>query len=143
MNLMNTKIKSLIQSLYDNIKKEDFIDFAEDIVGELKDLDENAVQAIAPILQLFENYPDIDYGMPGPLVHFLESFYKNGYENKLIESIKRKPTLHTLWMLNRIINSVNEEEKLNYISILKSVAESPKVDASVQAEARHYLDLQQ
>ncbi|MBQ4220938.1 MAG: hypothetical protein II666_15450 [Butyrivibrio sp.] len=49
-----------------------------------------------------ENNPNIDYGMPGPIVHFMESYYKKGYEDELLKSVKRKPTQHTVWMLNRI-----------------------------------------
>jgi len=51
-----------------------------------------------------EEHPEIDYGTPGPLVHFLERFYKKGYEEQLVLSIRRKPTCHTIWMLNRLIN---------------------------------------
>ncbi len=42
--------------------------------------------------------------MPGPLVHFLEAFYP-AYSDALAESIERIPTVHTLWMVRRILNS--------------------------------------
>jgi hypothetical protein len=29
-----------------------------------------------------------NFGKPGPLVHFVEMFYKKGYEEKLAESIR-------------------------------------------------------
>jgi len=39
-----------------------------------------------------EEHSAIDFGTPGPLVHFMERFYGKGYEEKLIESVRRKPT---------------------------------------------------
>jgi hypothetical protein len=35
--------------------------------------------AVEPILCLMESHPSPDYGMPGPLVHFPETFYGLGY----------------------------------------------------------------
>ena len=50
-------------------------------------------ESVEPILLFMEKHPTLDYGMPGPLVHFLEEFYRKGYEEKLIESVSRKPTI--------------------------------------------------
>jgi hypothetical protein len=59
---------------------------------------------VEPILQFMESNQGIDYGSPGPLVQFLERFCGRGYEQKVIESIERRPTAHTVWMLHRVIN---------------------------------------
>src|ERR1051326_4578380 len=62
-------------------------------------------EAVEPILQFMENHPDeVDLGTPGALVHFSEKFCGHGYEEKLLESISRRPVSHTIWMLNRLIN---------------------------------------
>src|SRR5262245_37116403 len=61
-------------------------------------------ESVEPILQFMEVHPTQDYGMPGPLVHFVEEFYTKGYEDKLIESVSRNPTMMTVWMLNRVLN---------------------------------------
>jgi hypothetical protein len=61
-------------------------------------------EAVEPILQFMENHPDVDLGTPGALVHFSEEFHRHGYEEKLLESISRRPVSHTIWMLNRLIN---------------------------------------
>jgi len=63
-------------------------------------------EAVEPILQFMENHPGVDLGAPGALVHFSEKFYGHGYgyEEKLLESISRRPVSHTIWMLNRLIN---------------------------------------
>ena len=49
-------------------------------------------EALEPILHFMGEHPKIDFGVPGPLVHFVETFYRIGYEEKLIESVQRKPT---------------------------------------------------
>ncbi|MEN2776266.1 hypothetical protein ABCY62_14670 [Acetivibrio clariflavus] len=72
---------------------------------------ENSSEAVEPIIKLIESNPDVDFGSPGPLVHFLEKFDENQYYSKLVESIKRSPTVHTLFMLNRIINGVDGVKK--------------------------------
>src|SRR5215469_979883 len=65
-------------------------------------------EAVEPILRFMEEHSSIEFGTPGALVHFVEKFYKKGYDEKLLESISRKPTLHTAWMLNRLINGAKE-----------------------------------
>ena len=59
-------------------------------------------ESVEPILHFMEEHPELEYGMPGPLVHFIEEFYLNGYEERLIESVGRRPTMLTVWMLNRV-----------------------------------------
>jgi hypothetical protein len=71
---------------------------------ELRDAWEAAgadVETVEPILRFIEAHPKIDFGSPGPLVHFVERFYRKGYEAKLVDSFERQPTAHTAWMLNR------------------------------------------
>jgi hypothetical protein len=66
------------------------------------------LEAVEPILLFMEENPGLDYGMPGALVHFVEGFYGKGYENRLIESVERRPIWHTIWMLNRVLRARNE-----------------------------------
>src|SRR5712671_5533785 len=66
------------------------------------------LSTVEPILRFMESNPGLDLGSPGPLVHFVERFYGNGYEQKLIDSLQRKPTPHTVRMLNRVINGTND-----------------------------------
>ena len=35
---------------------------------------------LLPILELIANHPEVDFGSPGELVHFVEKFYHQGYE---------------------------------------------------------------
>ncbi len=66
------------------------------------------IEVIDPVLQFIERHSDLDFGMPGPLVHFVEQYFGQGYEEKLLRSLARKPTILTVWMLNRVVNGTHE-----------------------------------
>jgi hypothetical protein len=68
------------------------------------------IEIVTPILAFMEKHPEIDFGLPGPLVHFIEHFHLKGYEELLISSVERKPTEHTIFMLNRVVNGTTEPE---------------------------------
>lgn len=119
---------------------EDFVDIAYEITEEIEGYDE-AFDAVDPILQLIEQNPNIDFGVPGPLVHFVEQFFGKGYEEKLVQSIQRFPTFHTVWMLNRIINGIEGEEKIYYIDILHNVLKYPNVSSDLSSFTKELLSL--
>lgn len=79
-----------------------------------------------------------DFGMPGAIVHFVERFYKNGYEELLIESVKKRPTIHTVWMLNRVMNG--SENKNDYLEIMKEVTERSDVEEAIKSSASKFMD---
>jgi hypothetical protein len=98
-------------------------------------------EVIEPTLRFLESHPDWDFGLPGPLVHFVERFYKKGYEEKLVESVSRQPTPHTLWMLNRLINGERLLEKRRaYVELLTNVSRTAS-DPVVHQEAKRFLSL--
>ncbi len=134
---MNNKI---LEVLTENIKKEDFEAIYE-ILNIIKE--EDSMLYIEWILHFMEENPKIDYGMPGPLVHFMEKKYKKGYEKLLLESIKRKPTEHTVWMLNRILNDVNLEERNVYMDVLKAIVKDSKYDEELRSLAKEFLEYQE
>ena len=133
---MNNKI---LEVLTENIKKEDFEAIYE-ILNIIKE--EDSMLYIEWILHFMEENPKIDYGMPGPLVHFMEKKYKKGYEKLLLESIKRKPTEHTVWMLNRILNDVNLEDRNVYMDVLKAIVKDSKYDEELRSLAKEFLEYQ-
>ncbi len=90
-----------------------------------------------------ENNPDIDYGMPGPIVHYVEKYYQNGYEQLLHESVIRKPTVHTLWMFNRVINGSDKPEKEKYLSSLKEISNIKSLPENVREETESFLKYQE
>lgn len=98
------------------------------------------IDAVEPVLRFMELHADMDFGAPGPLVHFVEEFYGRGYEQKHLDSIERKPTPHTLWMLNRLINGAKSiDRKKQYVSILERVRSNPLADANTIARADRFL----
>jgi hypothetical protein len=98
------------------------------------------VESVEPILRFIEEHPALDYGAPGALVHFLEEFYQKGYEQRLIESLGRKPTTVTVWMLNRVINGTKlPEQKRNLIEVMVRAAKNTNADAGVRSRINHFL----
>lgn len=97
-------------------------------------------EAIVPVLRFMEDNPQIDYGMPGALVHFIERFYRGGYEEELVDSIRRKPTSHTVWMFNRIINGTKAPDvRQNYIAELERAKEHQPMDQATLERINHFL----
>ncbi len=105
----------------------------ETILEEILDTN-SAFEYVNPILNVMENNPYLDYGMPGPLVHFMEKFYKNGYEELLINSVSKKPTLQTIWMINRVINDPNLQNRDVYLELLENILNRDDVDDYVKNE---------
>jgi hypothetical protein len=101
-------------------------------------------ECIEPILEFVEAHPDLDYGVPGPLVHFLELLDDKEYEEKLIESIGRKPTDMTVRMINRVINGTAEPTKRALlISTMRRAATNPKTSPETIERINDYLDYQE
>lgn len=137
---MHNELNQLMIKLEKPINIEDFIDVTYDIVEEIEER-EDAFEAIQPIFKLMEKYPDINFGRPGPLVHFVEKFYKNGYEEKLVESLTRQPTQHTVWMLNRVINGSQGDRKEYFINVFDSIIAFPNLDDEIVSLASHFKSL--
>ena len=139
---MNPKIQSILTELNSRVQDDDFLDFADEKIDELQSLDARG-DAIQELLGLIEKNPGVDFGMPGPLVHFVERFYRNGYEEKLIDSIRRAPVPHTLWMLNRIINGSQADERNSYVAELEAVLSINDLSNETRIVAKEFLDLHQ
>jgi len=89
-----------------------------------------------------EENPNVDFGMPGPAVHFIERFPEAEYVDLLLNSLNRNPTSHTLWMLNRIINDPDSKRKSEYIEILSRIAKRDDIDTLVKKQAEEYYKYQ-
>ena len=96
-------------------------------------------ELITPLLQIMERHPLEDFGMPGAMVHFIENFHPE-YEPLLVESLKRQPALHTVWMLNRCING--NPHKNEYIALLKEIADRNDIDKAICDSALDFYNYQ-
>ena len=122
------------------ILSEDFYETNEVLAKVREEAD--SFEYVSFILRLMEENPNLDFGVPGPAVHFVEKFFQKGYEELLLESVNRRPTIHTLWMLNRIINSPALKDKEKYLSALKTISENENELDSVREGARSFLSFQ-
>ena len=126
--------------LADALSAEDLC-LAEEILEKIEEEDDS-IEYVEAILKFMEENPYLDYGMPGPAVHYIERYFLRGYEQLLYESLTRRPIQHTVWMLNRIINSPKLEEKEKYLSLLSNIASDNSVDAAVREDAKNFLEHQ-
>jgi hypothetical protein len=97
------------------------------------------IEAVEPLLMLMERHPLVEFGMPGEIVHFVEAFYGNGYEDLLVQSVKRKPTIHTVWMLHRLINDPKGTRNNEFVSLMKKVTDRTDIDKVIANSAKAFL----
>src|SRR5688572_6225119 len=142
---MTEQLKSIINRLEHHVQlvhetgeQDEFVITANEICDELEIM-ENSLDAIEPILELVERSPDIDYGGPGPLAHFMETYYKKGYEELLLRSIERKPTEYTLYLLHRLINDEENPNRQSYLDLLKRISISEEYPENIIENAKDSL----
>ena len=131
-------IDVLLKQLEDLVGSDDFEFESEEIIEKL--IAEGAgFEIIEKLFLIIERHPLDDFGMPGAMVRYIESFYPE-YLSLLIDSVKRAPTMHTVWMLNRCINGKNDTEML--LSVLKVIANDDAIDKAIKDSAKSFLDYQ-
>ena len=92
----------------------------------------NPYELVAPILEIIADNPSVDFGMPGELVHFVEQFYKNGYEELLIASVSEKPTPHNIWMLHRCYNDINNPQRDKFAEVIRELKNEESVSVEIK-----------
>ena len=143
---MSQPIDQFIQQLANLSPDDDDVTLIERLYELTESLQE--VEDVAPvypaIFEFLESYPNAELGSPGPLVHFVEKSFPGGYEQLLTESLKKKPTNHTLKMANRLLNSseLDLDLRSDLMILLEDAAESASVDPLTREEAADYLQYQ-
>lgn len=95
---------------------------------------------VEAILAFMESHSELEYGTPGPLVHFVETYRDRGYSQLLTASVSRRPTAHTLWMLNRLINgTTHAETRRTYVHLMAGAAAHPEADPGTRDQAHWFL----
>lgn len=129
-------IEEWIKEMEDRIDYHDFEEIQEDVIYKIQSANLGR-DAIEPLLRFMERHPLTNFGMPGAIVHYVEQFYKKGYEDLLIASIQRRPTLHTIWMVNRIKNTGENSER--YIEILTAILEKQAIEEEIKTSIKGFL----
>jgi len=128
-------LEKLIKKMEDNIDSDDFELIEEECIEKIEESG-FGLNAVEPLLKLMERHPLADFGVPGAIVHFVEKYYKNGYEDILYQSVKRSPAMHTVWMLNRICNDKNSPDKFR--KLLAETAERNDIDDAIAKSAKEF-----
>lgn len=125
---------------YKNIHARGWERLAE-LTDALMDVRHTTEKAIPELFGVMERLPDADLGSPGPLVHTLEAL--PGYERELVHSIHRSPSLLSVWMVNRILNTdLQDDVRRSYIALLNDAACHPEAPMTVREDAQHFIELQ-
>ena len=67
--------------------------------------------------------------------------YGKGYEDRLVESVRRKPTAHTIWMLNRVINGTKvPKRKRHFLAAMEQARLNPLVDQDTLQLVNRFLE---
>lgn len=126
--------------LVEVILAEDFFETSE-ILDEMYN-NEIGEEYVEFLINFMSDNPNIDYGMPGPIVHFVEKYPIEYYLGFLLEAIEKKPNSTLLWMLNRITNVADKISKENYIDVFKRTMERKDIDAITKDTALRFYEFQ-
>ena len=128
------------KKLEEAILKEDFFETSE-ILDEIYN---NGIgeEYVEFLINFMSDNPDIDYGMPGPIVHFIEKHPIEYYLGFLLKAIEKKPNGTLLWMLNRITNVADKISKEKYTDVFKKTAERKDIDAITKDTALEFYQFQ-
>ncbi len=99
------------------------------------------VQAFRTILfHTIERLDGAELGVPGPLVHTLEG-WRGGYEPFLADSVRRKSTPLSVWMVNRLLNA-RPPNAGTWLEWLQLAARHPLASAETRSNALAFLEYQ-
>ncbi len=124
MGSFNAKIEILKHT-----EESQLISDCYDFVGEIESEFGYKTELLESIFMLFEERPEDDFGVPGPLVHYIEKV--EGYEIELLNSLKRKPVFQTLIMTKRCFNASSQSSDLQ--RIFEEICNDPNTDPEVKS----------
>lgn len=125
--------EEIITRLQNAAKEDEAYYMEDDLIDAINDYPE-PFELVEPILELIGTNPTVDFGMPGDLVHFVELFYKHGYEELLVSSVRKNPTAHNIWMVHRCFNDVNNPKRKMFAELIKELKEDSSVSIDIKKE---------
>lgn len=142
--VMNPEVQKAIATL-DGITSVDDPDELQRLDNAVQQLfiSEGAEHGIDALLRVLERFPDKDgYGIFWSILHGLESLPK--YEVRLLESVRRQPSLFSLLMINRMLNArVVEVNGVDLLTVLKEVAADEGQPEEIREDARDFVECQE
>jgi len=131
---MLTKDEILV-ALHDAITEDQEFELADEIVDAMEVYDQS-FDLVALILDFISKHPKVDFGSPGDLVHFVERFYHQGYEDLLMEVVGKRPTPHNIWMLHRCFN----DNDPNLVPQIQALVGELKKDKTLDSQVRSMIE---
>lgn len=127
--------EEIITQLQNAAKEDEAYYMDADLIDAINEYPE-PFELVEPILEIIGTNPTVDFGMPGDLVHFVELFYKHGYEELLVSSVRKNPTAHNIWMVHRCFNDVNNPKRDMFVKLIKEL----KADSSFSTDIKKEID---
>ena len=125
----------ILVALQDAITEYQEFELADEIM-DVMELYDQPFDLVAPILEFISEHPEVDFGSPGYLVHFVERFYHQGYEDLLMEVVGKKPILHNIWMLHRCCN----DNDPNLVWQIQALVGELKKDKTLDSQVRTMIE---
>lgn len=133
----------VLRLLNEGVVDGDIAERSAEIVQKL--LDGGAdIQSLDVIFDFMEKRPSVHFGTPGHLATFMERFAGRGYEERLVESVRRRPTAQTVRLLNRLINGARtESQRREWLALLIATTKRPDLDPETAFLANDYREFQE
>ena len=127
---MITKDDMLV-ALHDAITEDQEFELADEVMDAMEAYPQ-PFDLVASILDFISKHPEVDFGSPGELVHFVEKFYHKGYEDLLLESVQKNPTVHNIWMLHRCYNDNDPDLVPQIQALIGELKKDKTLDSQVK-----------
>lgn len=125
--------EEIITRLQNAAKEDEEYYMDDDLIDAINEYPES-FELVEPILEIIGTHPRVDFGMPGDLVHFLEQFYKHGYEELLVSSVRKNPTAHNIWMVHRCFNDVSNSKREILVELMKELKDESSGSMDIKKE---------
>lgn len=125
----------ILVALQDAITEDQEFELADEIVDAMEAYPQ-PFDLVDPVLDFISKHPEVDFGAPGELVHFVERFYHQGYEDLLMEVVGKKPTLHNIWMLHRCCI----DNDPNLVPQIQALVGELKKDKTLDSQVRSMIE---
>ena len=125
--------EEIITQLQNAAKEDEAYYMDDDLIDAINEYPE-PFELVEPILEIIGTNPTVDFGMPVDLVHFVELFYKHGYEELLVSSVRKNPTAYNIWMVHRCFIDVNNPKRDMFVKLIKELKDDSSVSTDIKKE---------